>query len=63
MDSSVCSVNRPFTGELIVERADTPVRSIELQLMRVETVGCAEGYAKESKALLRMFYTYCLLPG
>ncbi|XP_076803915.1 vacuolar protein sorting-associated protein 26C-like isoform X2 [Clavelina lepadiformis] len=47
LDSNYCCITRPFTGEIIVESADTPIRSIELQLMRVETVGCAEGYAKE----------------
>jgi len=37
-----------MTGELVIERAEIPIRSIELQLVRVETVGCAEGFAKES---------------
>lgn len=49
LDSSVCCVTKPMTGEIVIERADTPIRSVELQLVRVETVGCAEGYAKEGR--------------
>lgn len=46
--SSVCSITRPFVGEITVVRADAPVKSIELQLVRVETCGCLEGYAKDA---------------
>uniref|UniRef100_H2YPC0 Uncharacterized protein n=1 Tax=Ciona savignyi TaxID=51511 RepID=H2YPC0_CIOSA len=42
LDSCVCCITKPFMGELIVERSENPIRSIELQLMRVETVGSAE---------------------
>ena len=31
-------IHRPFTGELIVKDSESPIRSIELQLVRVETV-------------------------
>ena len=31
----------------MVERCSTAIRSIELQLVRVETCGCAEGYARD----------------
>lgn len=48
LDSTVCCINQPFTGELIVERCEVPIKSIELQLVRVETCGCAEGYAKDA---------------
>ncbi|KAB0792440.1 hypothetical protein PPYR_14399 [Photinus pyralis] len=47
LDSTSCSVLRPFTGHIILERCEMAVRSIELQLVRVETCGCAEGYAKD----------------
>lgn len=47
LDSVICKLNEPFTGELTVEHCDAPIRSIELQLVRVETCGCAEGYAKD----------------
>ncbi|RHY11461.1 hypothetical protein DYB36_003008 [Aphanomyces astaci] len=33
-----CPVNLPFTGEIVVEAASAPLKSIELQLIRVESV-------------------------
>lgn len=33
--------------QLFVKRSDVPIKSIELQLVRVETTGCAEGFARE----------------
>jgi len=48
LDSGYCPINRPFTGSLVVEEADAVIKSIELQLVRVETCGCADGYAKEA---------------
>ena len=32
-----------------MESCDSPIKSIEIQLVRVETCGCAEGYAKDGK--------------
>lgn len=48
LDSRDCSVNRPLTGEINVLHCDAPIKSIELQLVRVETCGCAEGFAREA---------------
>ncbi|XP_077980303.1 vacuolar protein sorting-associated protein 26C-like [Glandiceps talaboti] len=48
MDSVNCCVTKPLTGEIIVEHCAAPIKSIELQLVRVETCGCAEGYAKDA---------------
>ncbi len=31
-------INQPFTGEVVIQSADVPIRSLELQLVRVETV-------------------------
>jgi hypothetical protein len=47
LDSTLCKITEPFTGELCVEHCDAVIRSIELQLVRVETCGCAEGYARD----------------
>ncbi len=47
LDSTLCKIMEPFTGELCVEHCDAVIRSIELQLVRVETCGCAEGYARD----------------
>lgn len=35
--------------QIVVEKCDVPIKSMELQLVRVETCGCAEGYAKDGK--------------
>ncbi|KAJ1521223.1 hypothetical protein ONE63_002909 [Megalurothrips usitatus] len=48
LDSATCCISRPLTGELVVEHCEVPIKSIELQLVRVETCGCAEGYARDA---------------
>jgi hypothetical protein len=48
IDTTACYINKPFTGSLIVEECDAPIKTIELQLVRVETIGCADGFAKEA---------------
>ncbi|KAI6649676.1 Down syndrome critical region protein 3-like [Oopsacas minuta] len=47
IDSVNCSITKPFSGELTVEFCSASIKSIELQLIRVETCGCAEGYSKD----------------
>ncbi|CAL9685091.1 unnamed protein product [Knipowitschia caucasica] len=48
LDATSCVINQPLSGEVVVEHSDIPVKSIELQLVRVETCGCAEGYARDA---------------
>ncbi|XP_062344178.1 vacuolar protein sorting-associated protein 26C isoform X3 [Cinclus cinclus] len=48
LNSTNCVITQPLTGELVVESAEAAVKSIELQLVRVETCGCAEGYARDA---------------
>ncbi|XP_060054683.1 vacuolar protein sorting-associated protein 26C isoform X1 [Erinaceus europaeus] len=48
LDSTSCALTQPLTGELVVESSEAAVRSVELQLVRVETCGCAEGYARDA---------------
>ncbi|EHB01741.1 Down syndrome critical region protein 3 [Heterocephalus glaber] len=48
LSSTNCVITQPLTGELVVEHSDAAIRSIELQLVRVETCGCAEGYARDA---------------
>ena len=44
-----CSITKPLTGEVVIEHAATPVKSIELQLVRVETVSYgADEQAREA---------------
>lgn len=47
IDSTVCCIQRTFTGNLYVRDSSQPIKSIELQLLRVETCGCAEGYSRD----------------
>lgn len=48
LDATCCSITHPLSGELVVENSEVPIKSIELQLVRVETCGCAEGYARDA---------------
>uniref|UniRef100_A0A3P8WTU1 VPS26 endosomal protein sorting factor C n=1 Tax=Cynoglossus semilaevis TaxID=244447 RepID=A0A3P8WTU1_CYNSE len=48
LDATNCVISQPLTGEVVVENSDIPIKSIELQLVRVETCGCAEGYARDA---------------
>ncbi|XP_051971880.1 vacuolar protein sorting-associated protein 26C [Xyrauchen texanus] len=48
LDATSCVITQPLTGELVVESSEVAIKSIELQLVRVETCGCAEGYARDA---------------
>ncbi|XP_017484747.1 PREDICTED: Down syndrome critical region protein 3 homolog [Rhagoletis zephyria] len=48
LDQTECCVTRPLTGQLTVQHSEVAIKSIELQLVRVETCGCAEGYSKDA---------------
>ncbi|XP_060006906.1 vacuolar protein sorting-associated protein 26C isoform X2 [Lagenorhynchus albirostris] len=48
LNSTNCVITQPLTGELVVESSEAAIKSIELQLVRVETCGCAEGYARDA---------------
>ncbi|XP_052744826.1 vacuolar protein sorting-associated protein 26C isoform X3 [Bicyclus anynana] len=47
LDSTVCALDAPLTGKIRVDECAAPIKSIELQLVRLETCGCAEGYSKD----------------
>jgi len=49
LDSCICCITQPFTGEIVIEKSEMSIRSIEIQLIRVETVGSSEYHAKNSK--------------
>lgn len=40
-------MNVTYILQLKVVHSAMPIKSIELQLIRVETCGCAEGYARD----------------
>lgn len=48
LDSTEACVTQPFTGSLTVHHTEVPIKSIEMQLVRVETCGCAEGFARDA---------------
>lgn len=50
LNKTNCSLNAPFTGEVTVVDSATPIKSVELQLVRVETITAASGaqVARES---------------
>ena len=39
LETVVCDIRNPFNGEFIVEHSEIPIKSIELQLVRIETCG------------------------
>ena len=39
LDATNCVITQPLTGELVVESSEVAIKSIELQLVRVETCG------------------------
>ncbi|KAG7188188.1 hypothetical protein KM043_017682 [Ampulex compressa] len=48
LDSLCCKISEPLTGEVVIEHCEIAIKSIELQLVRVETCGCAEGYSRDA---------------
>lgn len=48
LDRLESCVTMPITGSLTVQHTEAPIRSIEMQLVRVETCGCDEGYSKDA---------------
>ena len=43
LDRAVCDIEKSLAGHIILESSAKPIKSIEIQLVRVETCGCAEG--------------------
>lgn len=48
LDSTVCCLTKPLNGFITIHHSEIPIKSIEIQLVRVETTGCAEGYSKDA---------------
>lgn len=48
LESTVCCVTKPLNGFITVHHSEIPIKSIEIQLVRVETAGCAEGFSKDA---------------
>mmetsp|Transcript_15599 Transcript_15599/g.21875 ORF Transcript_15599/g.21875 Transcript_15599/m.21875 type:complete len:215 (-) Transcript_15599:231-875(-) len=43
-----CNIDEPFKGELVIRHSERKIKSIELQLVRVERTSYAEGEAREA---------------
>ena len=61
VDSTRCSLDRPFTGELRVDECAERIRSIDIALMRRETVSGVLGRAAEVRRT-PVSYTHLTLP-
>jgi len=48
LETTTCSIIKPLIGSISVEKCDLVLKSIEIQLIRVETCGCTDGFAKEN---------------
>jgi len=48
LKSVKCSISLPFEGQILLKHCSEPIKCIELQLIRAETCGCADGFAKEA---------------
>lgn len=48
LDTTTCCLSKPFNGFITIHHSEIPIKSIEVQLVRVETCGCAEGYSKDA---------------
>ncbi len=42
-----CLIKIFFFFKITIESCDEKIKSVEVQLVRVETCGCAEGYSKD----------------
>jgi hypothetical protein len=47
LDSTACCLSKPFNGFITIHHSEIPIKSIDLQLCRVEICGCAEGFSKD----------------
>lgn len=48
IDSTSICISKPIEGIVTIQHTEMPVKSIEIQLVRVETCGCAEGYSRDA---------------
>jgi hypothetical protein len=48
LDRIICNVDEPFTGHITIKRCAVEIKSIELQLVRVESCTYMEGEAREA---------------
>lgn len=49
LNDTIACITKPLTGHLTIQHSEVPIKSIDIQLVRVETCGCAEGYSRDGK--------------
>jgi len=57
LDSCSVNLNEALTGMLIVEKSERPIKSLELQLIRMESVAADESSGKR----IINYYLSCLI--
>lgn len=48
LDSTNACVTKSFNGFITIHHSEIPIKTIEVQLVRVEVCGCAEGFSKDA---------------
>ncbi|XP_055316806.1 vacuolar protein sorting-associated protein 26C [Sitodiplosis mosellana] len=48
LDAVDCCISKPFTGHLTIQHTEVAIKSIDLQLLRIETCGSTEGYSRDA---------------
>lgn len=48
LDATEICLTKPFVGHLTIQHTEVAIKSIEIQLVRVETCGCSEGYSRDA---------------
>lgn len=48
LDSTVMNLSKPLNGFITIHHSEIPIKGIEIQLVRVEVTGSAEGYSKDA---------------
>eukprot|EP00760_Papus_ankaliazontas_P023047 PhM_4_TR19130/c0_g2_i1/m.40709 len=48
IDSTVCDISKPITGSVVISECEAAIKSVEIQLVRVEFCAAPEGVAKEA---------------
>lgn len=49
-----CSITESLTGEFVINKSDAPIKSVNLQLVRIETVKYSDGTATEATEIQSM---------
>lgn len=47
LNDTIACMTKPLIGHLMIQHSEVPIKSIDIQLVRVETCGCAEGYSRD----------------